>query len=344
MSRAQDLFNTFISKGELALDEFIAARQSEELFLDFKRSSDGGVGKKLHDNDRNNLSKAISGFGNSEGGIIIWGVDCSSKKDFADVAHTKYPIHDPQRFVSWLENAVSGCTIPPHPSVRHHAIVSSSVAEKGFVASLIPKSDAVPHMAISNKHYYIRAGSNFETTPHDVLAGMFGRRPQPNVFVMFAIGPAKISGQVIKMNVDFVLANKGPGIAKDMFLTVKTLEIPKSCEAAFVLPNSGEWHSQMSLGIFYSVICRSDIRLPPDASVTTASMNLSLKPPFEKRLHISLGAGASGCPTQRCTVNVEKEELDRLYDEYVSRNPSATISESVGRDLATGIWKTQDDE
>lgn len=74
MGRAEDIFEKLKKEGESAIDEFIAARQSEELYLDFKRSANDGRKKILHDRDLNNLAKAISGFGNSEGGVIVWGL------------------------------------------------------------------------------------------------------------------------------------------------------------------------------------------------------------------------------------------------------------------------------
>ena len=77
MSRAEDIFQKLIYFGEDAIDDFIINQQTEELFLDFKQAV--SVGKNfvtLHRDDRRNLSKAISGFGNSEGGVIIWGVEC----------------------------------------------------------------------------------------------------------------------------------------------------------------------------------------------------------------------------------------------------------------------------
>jgi hypothetical protein len=76
MGRAEDLFKRLCDLGETAIDELFYDRQSEELFLDFKRSANGGKGQRLHQDDRKNLAKAISGFGNSEGGVIVWGVDC----------------------------------------------------------------------------------------------------------------------------------------------------------------------------------------------------------------------------------------------------------------------------
>jgi hypothetical protein len=194
--RAEDIFERIQKNGGIAIDEFIISRKSEELFLDFKRSADHGGGRVLHPTDRDNLAKAISGFGNSEGGIIVWGVDSSKDKDSADVAHTKFPIQIVKKFLSWLEGAVSGCTIPPHSGVRHHYI-SINEKDEGFVISYIPKSVHAPHQVVGKNQYYIRAGSNFVPTPHAVLEGMFGRRPQPHVYHTFVIGPAEfISGKI----------------------------------------------------------------------------------------------------------------------------------------------------
>ena len=73
---SEEVYDRILSEGESAIDEFITDREAESLFIDFKRSATNGKGKRLHQNDRSNLAKAISGFGNSEGGLIVWGVDC----------------------------------------------------------------------------------------------------------------------------------------------------------------------------------------------------------------------------------------------------------------------------
>jgi hypothetical protein len=138
LGRAEDLFERISKGGESVIDALIDDRQAEELFLDFKRSTDKGAGRRLHDTDRQNLAKAISGFGNSEGGVIVWGVDCRDNPR-GDVPVQKAPIEDPRRFVSWLEGAVSGCTVPPHPGVRHVGIEIGK-AGTGFVATYVPKS------------------------------------------------------------------------------------------------------------------------------------------------------------------------------------------------------------
>jgi len=203
MGRAEDLFARLQEGGEQAIDELIATRQSEELFFDFKRSSDNASGVRLSTTDRNNLGKAISGFGNSEGGVIVWGVDCSQDSTGADLPRFKVPLADSARFVSWLEGAVSGTTVPPHSLVRSIPIGAS------FAATLVAKSDRAPHQTVQSVQYYIRAGSNFTPTPHAVLAGMFGRRPLPNVFHKFLVAPAEIRGKRINFDLGILVRNQG---------------------------------------------------------------------------------------------------------------------------------------
>jgi hypothetical protein len=105
MDRALELYRRVVAGGEAVIEE-IETRAVEELFLDFKRSADEGRSVVLHQNDRNNLAKAISRFGNSSGGIIIWGIDCSRDLDGADVARAKHPVANVARFLGNLQGAV----------------------------------------------------------------------------------------------------------------------------------------------------------------------------------------------------------------------------------------------
>ena len=151
-SRADDLYERLIAGGENAIDEIIQARESEVYFLDFQRSSDHGTGNKLHNNDRNNLAKSISGFGNSEGGVVVWGVECSDTAGQGDVAQAKLPLADAAAFRAWLEGAVSGCTVPAHDRVVSHAIQSHG--SQGFVVTHIPKSARAPHQVVPDQRYF----------------------------------------------------------------------------------------------------------------------------------------------------------------------------------------------
>jgi hypothetical protein len=263
MSRAQDLFDRLTGGGEAAVLAFIAEPVTEELFLDYKRSADNGAGTALNNRDRSNLAKAISGFGNSEGGVIVWGVDCRSDPSRGDVPTGPVPIQNPIRFKSWLEQATTGLTVPPHDGVRHHAISG------GFVASLIPSGQHAPYQMAADSSYYIRAGSSFSKVPHAVLAGLFGRRPQPSIKQLFLVpaDPEAIAGG-IGTQIGVVLRNFGRGIAEDIFLNLSMTSHPGSnCDIRTQPSSEAEVWQGRSLkgGLQIQMMTRPSFRLPPEA-------------------------------------------------------------------------------
>src|ERR1043165_1656772 len=127
MGRADELFAIIRDGGEGAIDKLIADFESESLWLDFKRSKNDATGTSLDKSDRENLAKAVSGFANADGGIIVWGVDCRpDAKTGADLPSEKLPLQEPHRFRSWLSGALSGCVTPPAPQVEHAVVGDTS--------------------------------------------------------------------------------------------------------------------------------------------------------------------------------------------------------------------------
>ena len=147
-------------------------------------------------------------------------------KELLDISFPtiEFPIEDPRRFISWVEGAVGGCTLPPFVGVKNH-YVSSRDKKSGFVATFIPKSNHSPHQAlIGKKYFYIRAGSSFLPTPYQVLAGMFGKRPQPVIFINYVMGPAKVISGVLHLEVGLMIRNDGPGIARDIYINSSPID------------------------------------------------------------------------------------------------------------------------
>jgi hypothetical protein len=90
MGRAEQLFDRIRNGGAAEIHNMIAAQIVEELFLDYKRSSTTLPSRKLSEEDKKNLAKAVSGFGNSDGGVIVWGVDCPSSAAAPDCRSSYY--------------------------------------------------------------------------------------------------------------------------------------------------------------------------------------------------------------------------------------------------------------
>ena len=337
MARSQDLFEKVRSAGEKAIDEFIQTRKSEELFLDFKRSIDRGEGPVLHPNDRNNLAKAISGFGNSEGGILIWGVECSGSTG-EDVASAKFPIKNVKRFVSLLEGAVSGLTTPPQSRIENALIQASG--EEGFVVTHVPQSNTTPIQAIYNKSFYIRAGSNFELAPYSVLARMFGKRPQPFVFVNYIFGPAKVVGKEIHFQVGFLVHNQGPGIARDIFLNAAVKSSPGTgSKLAFEPTDLKNWGGGWSFGRIMSLICSPDIRLAPESHTQPLVLNAVISPPFSENLEISIGVGCEGAAPFKSSIGNDKEKIKTAYEKFIRLQNSGSITKKDTHQVVEDILK-----
>jgi hypothetical protein len=338
MERAKYLFDKILKEGESAIDEFVKTRKSEELFLELKTSADNGSGEYLNQNDRKNLAKAISGFGNSEGGVIIWGVSCSKDVADGDTARLKLPIQNAKRFLSWLEGTVSGCTIPPHAGVQHRIVGERSSGE-GFILTYIPKSMTAPHQSIIDFKYYIRSGSSFMPTPHSVLAGMFGKRPQPNVFHEFTAHPPEIVGTKIINPLSFIIHNDGPGIASDLFLSLTVVSIPgENCLLRFEDFNPNNWTGSIFLKSKIGLISKREVRIGPDQEIKPITVKLHLAPPFKDDLHIKGICGCGESPPYRFVIKNDCESIGKLYGEYMKKSNNGSLSPRDKDNLGKDLW------
>lgn len=322
MSRAEDIFQKLVYFGEDALDDFIVNLQSEELFLDFKQSAPTNKqGNSLNNNDRKNLAKAISGFGNSEGGVLVWGVECYRDVEIGDVAKTKIKVKNVHRFLSWLENAISGCTIPSHNRVRNH-IISVDKNGDGFVATYIPRADAAPLMSIFGSNFYIRSGSNNVPAPYAVLAGMFGRKPQPNIELLITDKNVEVVDEVedfmhpIKkktkktkyVSVSFSIngQNESNVIARELYL---------SCSALAGENNRVRYSNYNQLDYISGIegqlnlITKPDFRLPPRGTIKMAKVSIVLAENVEEDFMLEGVVGADSSAPKDYRIFAGKNQL-----------------------------------
>ena len=325
MSRAEDIFQKLIYFGEDAIDDFIVNLQTEELFLDFKQAvSTGKNGTSLHKDDRKNLAKGISGFGNSEGGVIVWGVECSRDCDIGDVAKAKVKVKNVHRFLSWLENAISGCTIPSHNRVRNH-IISVDKNGDGFVATYIPKSELAPLMTTMGYNIYIRSGSNNVPAPYSVIAGMFGKRPQPNVELIIAdknlevldnavedmVYPPSLDNppeKYLRLSFSICGENDSNVIARELYLSCSSTG--KGGEYNKVrFSNYNQMDSIPGIEGQLNLITRPDLRLPPRGVIRFANVTIILSPYSEEDFLMDGVIGADHAAPKDFRIYIPKNKL-----------------------------------
>lgn len=344
MGRAEELFHSIQSDGITAIEQFITERRSEELFLDFKRSADDGNLKNLHINDLNNYGRAISGFGNSSGGIIVWGIDCSDLGDGSDVARAKRPLEDPKRFVSWLEKKTSGRTLPAHSEVIHHAIEIPGQT-KGFVITLIPKSDWAPHQEINSKCYFMRVGSNFEHVPHGILEGFFGRRIQAKIVHKFLVKAVKYKGQDnIEIQLGLSLRNEGRGLAEHAFLNADIITCPTKADISFQPPSTENWISHFTLGISFTAVAREGVMIPPRSWMTPLVININLNSKIDKGICLHCCCGSENSQPIHFELGCSMEDLQACYSASMKKIKEGLFSDQDAIEASRIILGLQKEE
>jgi len=199
----------------IQVERYVVSSQEENLHLDFKTVADADVGR----DDRRNLAIALSGFANSEGGLIVWGVDARANEDGIDCVCGMLEIKSLSTFLSKLNEYTSQLVSPIVDGVLHRKIPSSE--DRGFAVTLIPESVTGPHMAKGQEYrYYKRSGSSFMRMEHFELEDMFGRRKKPRLRVRHKIVPTNIlsgGGQATTRNFLIILqienSGRGPACA-----------------------------------------------------------------------------------------------------------------------------------
>lgn len=341
MSRAEDIFQKLVYFGEDAIDEYILSQQTEELFLDFKQAvSVGKEFRTLHRDDRRNLAKCISGFGNSEGGVIIWGVECSRDIEIGDVAKAKVKVKNVHRFLSWLENAISGCTIPSHNTVRNH-IISCDENGDGYVVTYIPRSEIAPLMTTTNATIYIRSGSNNVPAPYAVIAGMFGRRPQPNVELRIGsrslevlenadedmLYPKSIDNppqEYVRLNFAIQVENNSNVIAREIYLSCRTLNTGGDYNKVRFL-NYNKMDSILGVEGQLNLITRPELRLPPRGVIKFSNVSIILSPYAENDFELEGVIGADEAAPKDFRLTIPKNRLRSFVAKVLRKEDESGI-------------------
>jgi hypothetical protein len=205
MSPAYKIFERFVNGDIKEIENLKSNNESESLYLDFKLFRG--------DNWKNTYSKAASAFANSEGGVLVWGVDCR-QKDGIDIVQDVIPIRNITKVKSNLDNYTSCATAPGIVGSENFVITAAD--DTGYIVSYIPKHDGMPIMAMGNDqhNFYYRASSSSLPMEQYMLADRFSRRPQPKLCLVFDVNISEnYPGEKTEISIRVNLHNLGKGIA-----------------------------------------------------------------------------------------------------------------------------------
>lgn len=206
MSAHEDLFNRLQNATEIVR----LVGTTEDLYLDCKIWS-------VNENDAQRvLAKALCGFANGDGGVLVIGLEAKSGpgKDDPDLIQQARPVPDAMAVKSRIENLVGQLVEPGLQGVRVAAVPGSPGSSAGFVLVSIPPTDGFPCRSRKDSRFYLRVSAGTFPMEYFQIADMFGRRRRPVLrFHLEETGIEQRQGVPTRI-MTFGIENVGRAVAK----------------------------------------------------------------------------------------------------------------------------------
>jgi hypothetical protein len=222
---AHEVWTELLDSGWDCLARWKDNAQSETLHLEFKRAAlepksnvEGGADVK--ESNLGDLAKGASGFGNVDGGVIVFGAATKEEALRASLLDQLTGVKPIAVYAERMRLRIKTITSPPIAGIDLTSIASPHDPDFGVVAVYVPQNYAGPYRAegpakLHAGRYFMRQTNDTILAPHQYLAAMFGHRPMARLRVGFAL--AKDTTNVVLIHV----MNEGPGLAQGTFIRLK---------------------------------------------------------------------------------------------------------------------------
>lgn len=199
------------------IEELIEEGEVENIILECKSPTE----PKLNRGIKAQLSQAISGFSNTEGGIILWGVSTTKhQQGELDVLTQIEEIGNCTYFSKQIERSIPSLTTPSITNAKTKIVKKSKKNTKGIIITYIPKKISNPVQANDDK-FYFRNGDEFTKLPYELLKRLFASTESPDLHSFFDQRLVKIKKDGI-WEIPIILINDSSAMSEK---TVMVIEI-----------------------------------------------------------------------------------------------------------------------
>jgi hypothetical protein len=245
-------------------------------WLDFK-------GNPQNDDDlKSHWSKSLSAFSNTEGGVLIWGIDARQDPvTKVDAAHDLNLIPNTSQLKSRLNQLLHEATNPPMMGVEIEEFPDPAEGGKGFVVCLIPESEQKPVQAelVKNKPYYHRSGDSSKFINRALLRSLFFPHARSRLTIHVAFDRVGFGDEPRIGQFAISIHNHGPSTANDIFAKLTAdPRFPFSECAGLGNINTGEGDQHASqTSLHPGMSCRLFlVKIPKIAQATGLTMTLTI--------------------------------------------------------------------
>ncbi len=223
-SPAASLFETLTTYQ--AVEGLIDSGEAEGQYLECKAPQ----GPQFNRDMRAKLAVAASGFANSGGGVMLWGVSTTAQTHSnLDVLTQMQPIANIRRFAQQVDHWLPGLTTPRLQTKGTKVLRQSRRDTRGIAVTLIPPTAGDPVQSTMDSHFYLRVGDSFILAPYEILQRMFAGAAGP------ALEPIFQEDLVIRDDAGvwkfpILLRNNSSAAAKDAYLTL-SITNPDACSS-----------------------------------------------------------------------------------------------------------------
>jgi hypothetical protein len=175
----EGLFADLLAGGEATLLRWQREQREESVHLECKSatpSQQPGMTKA----DVVQLAAVVSAFANSEGGVLVFGVD-ARRADGRDCIQNLVPINDIAAFHRSAEAVRADLVAPAHAGLEMLPIPSATAEGAGYLAVRVDQSERRPHRSMKDHIYYRRSHDRTSPMEHSDLKDAMSRARGPEL-------------------------------------------------------------------------------------------------------------------------------------------------------------------
>lgn len=180
MDGGKALYDALLKYGDI--EELIAGAEAEGQHLECKAPAEA----KLSKEQRAQLAEAISGFANTAGGVIVYGVSTTRHAHTElDVLTQVEPIGQVSRLEQQIRRFASTLTTPSIFGLETRILRKKTSDTRGVLIVRVPTTTGGPVQSLADHRFHFRAGDEFKVAPYELIKRLFASTQAPDLHVNF---------------------------------------------------------------------------------------------------------------------------------------------------------------